>query len=74
MRDFLGRELQLDDYVIFQTNNYRGFKLGKIINFTPERVRVKYGESVWNQILQKPTNLVKVEGGDVTMYYLKISS
>ena len=45
MRDFLGRELALDDYVIFQKQSYRGYSLGKIIKFTPQKVRVKYGET-----------------------------
>jgi hypothetical protein len=71
MRDFLGRELQLDDYVIFQRQSYRGYKLGKIIKFTPQKVRVKYGETKWEEILQAPDQLVKVEGQEVVMYYLR---
>jgi hypothetical protein len=71
MRDFLGRELQLDDYVIFQQQSYRGYKLGKIIKFTPQKVRVKWGDYDWAQILQAPEQLVKVEGQEVVMYYLR---
>ena len=71
MRDFLGRELSLDDYVIFQKQSYRGYSLGKIIKFTPQKVRVKYGESKYCEILQGPEQLVKVEGEEVTMYYLR---
>lgn len=71
MRDFLGRELQLDDYVIFQMQHYRGYKLGKVIKFTPQKVRVKWGESNWAQILQAPEQLVKVEGQEAVMYYLR---
>jgi hypothetical protein len=71
MRDFLGRELQLDDYVIFQQQHYRGYRLGKIIKFTPQKVRVKYGDSDWTQILQAPEQLVKVEGQEAVMYYLR---
>ena len=65
MRDFLGRELALDDYVIFQKQSYRGYSLGKIIKFTPQKVRVKYGETKWAEILQAPEQLVKVEGEEV---------
>lgn len=71
MRDFLGRELALDDYVIFQMQHYRGYKLGKVIKFTPQKVRVKWGESQWAQILQAPEQLVKVEGQEAVMYYLR---
>lgn len=71
MRDFLGRELALDDYVIFQRQSYRGYNLGKIIKFTPQKVRVKWGESDWAQILQAPEQLVKVEGQEAVMYYLR---
>jgi hypothetical protein len=71
MRDFLGRELRLDDYVIFQQQSYRGYKLGKVIKFTPQKVRVKYGESKYLELLQAPEQLIKVEGEEVTMYYLR---
>ena len=71
MRDFLGRELAVDDYVIFQQQHYRGYKLGKIIKFTPQKVRVKWGDYDWAQILQLPNQLVKVEGQEVVMYYLR---
>ena len=73
MKDFLGRELQLDDYVIFQQQHYREYRLGKIIKFTTQKVRVKWGDSDWAQILQAPNQLVKVEGQEVVMYYLRNS-
>jgi hypothetical protein len=71
MRDFLGRELQLDDYVIFQQQHYRGYRLGKVIKFTPQKVRVKYGDSKYCELLQAPEQLVKVEGQEAVMYYLR---
>ena len=71
MRDFLGRELQLDDYVIFQQQHYRGYRLGKIIKFTPQKVRVKWGDSKYSELLQAPEQLVKVEGQEAVMYYLR---
>lgn len=71
MRDFLGRELALDDYVIFQRQHYRGYNLGKVIKFTPQKVRVKYGESKYCEILQTPEQLVKVEGQEAVMFYLR---
>jgi hypothetical protein len=73
MRDFLGRELQLDDYVIYQKQSYRGYNLAKVIKFTPQKVRVKYGDSKYCELLQAPEQLVKVEGQEVVMYYLRNS-
>jgi hypothetical protein len=71
MRDFLGRELQVGDYVIYQKQSYRGYNLAKVIKFTPQKVRVKYGDSKYCELLQAPEQLVKVEGEEVTMYYLR---
>jgi hypothetical protein len=73
MRDFLGRELQIDDYVIYQKQSYRGYNLAKVIKFTPQKVRVKYGDSKYCELLQAPEQLVKVEGQEVVMYYLRNS-
>lgn len=71
MKDFLGRELAIDDYVIYQRQGYRGYNLGKIIKFTPQKVRVKFGESKYAEILQNPEQLVKVEGQEAVMFYLR---
>jgi hypothetical protein len=38
---------------------------------SPQKVRVKWGDSDWAQILQSPNQLVKVEGQEVVMYYLR---
>jgi hypothetical protein len=73
MRDFLGRELQIDDYVIYQKQSYRGYNLAKVIKFTPQKVRIKYGDSKYCELLQAPDQLVKVEGQEVVMYYLRNS-
>ena len=71
MKDFFGRELALNDYVVLQQQHYRGYKLGKIIKFTPQKVRVKYGESKYMELLQSPEQLIKVEGEEVLVYALK---
>lgn len=70
-RDFLGRELTLGDYVMFMKQNYREFGMGKIIKFTPQKVRVKWGNHDWAEILQTADQLVKVEGEEVLVYALK---
>ena len=71
-RDFLGRELAVDDFVIFMRQGYRELKLGRIKNFTKTgkpRVcwQTKWGES---ELLQDGTQVVKVEGPDLTAFLL----
>ena len=70
-RDFLGRELNLGDYVIFMKQHYREFGMGKIVKFTPQKVRVKWGPAPWAELLQTADQLVKVEGEEVFAYALK---
>lgn len=70
-RDFLGRELNLGDYVIFMRQHYREFGMGKIVKFTPQKVKVKYGNTEYQQLLQTSDQLVKVEGEEVFSYALK---
>ena len=70
-RDFLGRELNLGDYVIFMKQHYREFGMGKIVKFTPQKVRVKYGNHDRLELLQTADQLVKVEGEEVFAYALK---
>jgi len=47
MKDFLGKELSLDDEVVFTAPSYRMFAKGKIIAFTKTKVRVEY-MNTWN--------------------------
>ena len=70
-RDFLGQELNIGDYVIFMKQHYREFSMGKIVKFTPQKVRVKWGTSDWAELLQTADQLVKVEGEEVFAYALK---
>jgi intein-encoded DNA endonuclease-like protein len=70
-QDFLGQELKVGDYVIFMKQHYREFGMGKVIKFTPQKVRVKWGSNDWAEILQTADQLVKVEGQEVFAYALK---
>lgn len=47
MRDFLGNELQIGDFVAFTRPGYRGLCVGKILAFTPKSIRVEYTNN-WN--------------------------
>ena len=71
-KDYLGRELAVDDNVIFIRPNYREFKLGRITKFTATgKARVRWGDMAWQDILQEGHQLVKVEGTDLTMFFLQ---
>lgn len=75
MKDFLGRPLELDDSVIFITPGYRDYTLGRVIKFTAQKVRVAYqrhknSDSV-SDIIQHSSQLIKVDGPELTMFLLK---
>lgn len=71
-KDFLGRELAVDDFVIFMRQGYRELKLAKVKSFTKTgkpRIcwQTKWGEQ---ELLQDGTQVVKVEGPDLTAFLL----
>jgi len=76
MKDFLDRELSLDDSVIMITPGYRDFSLARVIGFTPQYVKVVLkspGTNSTREMKQKPEQLVKVDGPELTMFLLKNS-
>lgn len=79
MKDFLNRELAIDDYVVFPAPHGAGMKLGKVIKFTPKQIRVEWtykatwrsGNEIFTDSATRYSNqCVKVEGPDLTMYLL----
>jgi hypothetical protein len=75
VKDFLNRELAIDDYVVFPAP-YGGMKLGKVIRFTPKQIRVEWTEKSYRGVVASNSapryadQCVKVEGPDLTMYLL----
>ena len=47
MKDFFKQDLAIGDIVAFYAPNYRHFTKGKVIAFTPKKVRVEY-MNTWN--------------------------
>lgn len=71
-KDFLGRELAIGDHVIIIEPRYRNYLLAEVIAFTPMNVRVRYTkQGSTSEILQCESQLVKVEGPDLTAFLLK---
>lgn len=66
MKDFLGKELNIDDEVVLTAPQYRFFVKAKIIAFTPKKVRVEY-YNTWNhssyrqEYLSEPDFLIRIE-------------
>lgn len=68
MKDFLGKKLSVGSIVILIAPSYRHLVRARVISFTDQKVRVEFNNT-WNygvtghiqQILQTPTQLVKVD-------------
>ena len=72
MKDFLNRELELEDYVVFKAPYGTNLKLGKIVKFTPKQIRVEYPG--WRGGIESAVRyskeVVKVEGPDLTYFLM----
>jgi hypothetical protein len=80
MKDFLGHNLEIGDYVIMIAPQYRELALGKINAFTPKKVSINnwiLRDSLLSidpaeyNTLQSPKQLLKVDGPMLTAYILK---
>jgi hypothetical protein len=75
-KDFLKRELALEDFVVFPGPYNGGMKLGQVVKFTPQNVRVRWtrkdyrGDVITTETLRASTECVKVDGPDLTFYLL----
>lgn len=64
MKDIVGELLQLGDIVALNPPHYKGIALGRITDFTPKKVRVKFLKKVdgigTKEKLEFPGHVVKV--------------
>ena len=75
--DYFGRELAVDDCVVFSTQNL--FQVGRIVKITPKQVSVMgydYARKNWRTGETKGTfkyghEVLKVDPQEVTMYLLR---
>lgn len=74
MKDFMGFELNVDDWVAAIRPSYRELVLGKVVAITPKKVRVEYrlhyGSSTDTHLYDSST-VVKLEGPHLTKMLLK---
>lgn len=63
MKDILGVELKVGDMVVCTTSKYESLSIGKIVDFTPKkaRVKMKLGPSYTRIILKDPWQLCRVD-------------
>lgn len=74
MKDFVGQELVVGDFVAFVRPQYRELALGQITSFTPKKVHVSYKlhyANSMNDFLSDPFNLVRIESNDALVIKLK---
>lgn len=70
-KDYLGRDLAVDDHVIFISQSYRRLRLARVYAFTPSgKVRIRWADQDWATLLQEGDQIVKVEGPDLTYFLL----
>ena len=74
-KDFLKRDLEIGDYIVFPAPYGGGMKLGKVVKFTPKQVRIEWTYKWRDQVRTESTprysnQCVRVEGPDLTMYLL----
>ena len=71
-KDFLGRQLEVGDFVIFMRQHYRELKLAKVKSFTKTGKPRICWQTTWgeSELLQDATQVVKVEGPDLTFFLL----
>jgi hypothetical protein len=71
-KDYLLRPLEIGDFVVYMRQSYREMNLARIYAFTASgKVRIRWGDSDYQTLLQEGRQLVKVEGPDLTMFLLK---
>jgi len=58
MKDFLGIELQVGDYVVVMQQGYREFSVYRILRFTSKCVRLK---SSHRELLQYSSQVIKID-------------
>jgi hypothetical protein len=81
VQDIIGREVAVGDIVAFKLpGGGRDLDLGTIIKIAKKTLRVEYhyknswtGQMQSNTTLVNPSNVVKLEGPDLTLHLLKKS-
>lgn len=80
-KDFLKRDISIGDHVVFPGPYNSGMKLGQVVKYSKQSIRVQWSRKYYSQMhkttrvaheetYRNPTECVRVEGADLTMYLL----
>ena len=72
MKDHILQDLAVDDFVVYSQPDNGGMAAGKIVGFTPKKVRISYIS--WRGSTTRliyPCNVAKVDGHAALIYILK---
>ena len=80
-KDFLKRDISVGDYVVFPGPYNSGMKLGQVVKYSKQSIRVQWTRKYYNANLKtnrvvheetyrNPKECVRVDGPDLTMYLL----
>lgn len=76
-KDYLDRDIQVDDSVIFILPHNGGLQLGRVVKLTPKNIRVAYRIPYgWNKgdeytAVRLCKDVVKIDGPELTSFLLK---
>ena len=70
--DFLGRELALGDFVGFVDKHYKELRLGKVLAFTPQKVKVGYGREFERMLTTDAHRMCRIPPEEVMIYLIKL--
>ena len=73
MKDFLGSDLEVGNYVIISLTEFSNLAVAQITKFTPQKVKVKFigRYGFVKEKLMDPDRMVKVNSPEMTAYILQ---
>ena len=68
----MGRELAIGDFVVFHdTCGYKELKVGKILGFTPQKIKVGYGQEFTWTLTTEARRTCRLPAEEVMLYLLR---
>jgi len=68
----MGRELAIDDFVVFpDTAGYKELVVGKILGFTPQKVKIGHGREFTWILTTEDRRTCRLQAQEVMLYLLR---
>lgn len=73
MKDFLGTDLEIGNYVIISVSEFSDLTVAQVVKFTPQKVKIKFISryGTLKEKLMGSDRMVKVNSPEMTAYVLK---